>query len=562
MRVLSPVLSGTVWIMCAILMPGLRAEAVPPETIGADTISHFLTSVILERTGKYPEAVEELRKAADLNPESASLQRELLRVYFQMQDFDNALIMARRAVKNDPDNVVLHIWYGRIAFQLNRVDEAVVAFSRAAELDPESTVGYEALAEIQEETNDLVGAIEMYEKLVTISPNSARLHYHLGRSLHEIGEYDAAVTTLERSLELDPDLTPSHFILGITYQETGDLEAALEQFRAYEEKTPDSAAAPVNIAGVLGRLHRYDEAERVLTGLIESEQEEPSHHIERLYVYMRQGELDDPSVAIAPTSAPILGTLFTALIRKQAGEPYAGLLESLDLLDGDLDDECNQYLNDVLFLFDEEEAGSFIAAQLRTLMDEGATSRVIETVLGRTFVTMKHDAEAVSVLSHVLDTYGADKWIHYYLATAYENLGQSPDAIRHLRATLALDPEDADIMNFLGYVFAEQNMELDEAEALLNRALAKDPENGFYLDSLGWVYYRRGDGDKAVEYIERAIRAMSSDDAILRDHLGDAYLLAGQVEKAVPEWRRARRLDPELEGVIGKLWRYDRLVGE
>lgn len=562
MRVLRLVPPAAVWIVCAILMPGPRAQSAPAETVDAETISHFLTSVVLERTGKYPEAVEELRKAADLNPESASLQRELLRIYFQIQDFDNALIMARRAVKNDPDNVVLHIWHGRIAFQLDQVDEAVAAFSHAAELDPESTVGYEALAEIQEQTNDLVGAIEMYEKLVTISPDSARLHYHLGRSLHEIGEYDAAATTLERSLELNPDLTPSHFILGITYQETGDLEAAIKQFRAYGEETPDSAAAPVNIAGALGRLHRYDDAERVLTALIESEQEEPVHHIERMYVYLRQGELDDPSVAIAPTSAPILGTLFTALIRKQAGEPYAGILESLDLLEGDLDDECNLYLNDVLYLFDEEEAGSFIAAQLRALLDEGVASRVIETVLGRTFVTMKRDADATSVLSRVLETYGPDKWIHYYLATAYENLGQSPDAIRHLRATLALDPEDADIMNFLGYVYAEQDMKLDEAEALLKRALAKEPENGFYLDSLGWVYYRKGDGDKAVEYIERAIRRMSSDDAILRDHLGDAYLLAGQVEKAVPEWRRARRLDPELEGVIGKLWRYERLVGE
>ena len=559
MRVLTP---GTVWIACAILMSASRADAAPVETIDAETISHFLTSVVLERTGKFSEAVEELRKAADLNPESESLQRELLRAYFQMQDFDNALIMARRAVKNDSDNVVLHIWLGRIAFQLDRVDEAVAAFTRAAELDPESTVGYESLAEIQEQTNDLVGAIEMYEKLVTISPDSARLHYHFGRSLYEIGEYDAAVTALERSLKLNSDLTPSQFILGVTYQETGDFEAAIEQFRAYGEKTPDSASARVNIAGLLGRLERYDEAERVLTELIESELEEPSHHIERMYVYLRQGELDDPSVAIAPTSAPILGTLFTALIRKQAGEPYSGILESLDTLEGDLDDECNLYLNDVLFLFDEEEAGSFIAAQLRALLDEGAVSRVIETVLGRTFVTMKRDAEATVVLSRVLDTYGPDKWIHYYLATAYENLGQSPDAIKHLRATLALDPEDADIMNFLGYVYAEQNMELDEAEALLERALAKDPENGFYLDSLGWVYYRKGDADRAVKYIERAIRAMSSDDAILRDHLGDAYLLSGQVEKAVREWRRARRLDPDLEGVIGKLWRYERQVGE
>ncbi|MCL4692614.1 MAG: tetratricopeptide repeat protein, partial [Candidatus Hydrogenedentes bacterium] len=70
---------------------------------------------------------------------------------------------------------------------------------------------------------------------------------------------------------------------------------------------------------------------------------------------------------------------------------------------------------------------------------------------------------------------------------------------------------------------------------------------------LGWVYYRKGKADLAIEYIRRAIQAMERDDAILRDHLGDAYMLKGEKEKAIGEWERARRLDPELEGVQEKI---------
>ena len=113
-----------------------------------------------------------------------------------------------------------------------------------------------------------------------------------------------------------------------------------------------------------------------------------------------------------------------------------------------------------------------------------------------------------------------------------------------------------DVINFLGYYIADKNMKLDEAEDLVERALELDPENGYYLDSLGWVYYRQGNGEDAVDYIERALLNMPSDDAILRDHLGDAYLMVGDSDRAVQQWRRARRLDPELEGVVEKINQY------
>src|SRR5690606_3703990 len=97
------------------------------------------------------------------------------------------------------------------------------------------------------------------------------------------------------------------------------------------------------------------------------------------------------------------------------------------------------------------------------------------------------------------------------------------DAERHLRAILEIDPNDHNALNFLGYLWADKDVNLDEARVLVERALELDPENPYYLDSLGWVYYRQGDGEKAVEYIRRALVNMTTDDAVLRDHLGDAY---------------------------------------
>jgi len=171
-------------------------------------------------------------------------------------------------------------------------------------------------------------------------------------------------------------------------------------------------------------------------------------------------------------------------------------------------------------------------------------------------MSMGRDEEAAEVLADVLDTYGGEKWVHYYLATVHENLKNSEQTEKNLRACLEYDSNDPDVLNFLAYFLAESDRRLGEAEELLDRALKMDPENGFFLDSLGWIYYRQGKSELAIEYIRRAIRAMTSDDAILRDHLGDAYLLHGEIKKAVAEWRRALILDREIDGVQKKIEKY------
>jgi len=238
------------------------------------------------------------------------------------------------------------------------------------------------------------------------------------------------------------------------------------------------------------------------------------------------------------------------------------LLESLDSVEGDVDAECQDYLMELLFLFGEKETGGRLEQTLADMRQEGIRSRRLDTVLARTLMALDRHEEAETVMLEALEAYGPNKWLHYYLAEVYEGRGRFRLAEKHLKACLRLDPQDADVMNFLGYLYAEENVKLDKAERLLVRALKIEPDSGFYLDSLGWVYYRKAKrswfhrewyADKAVELIRQAVLAMDTDDAILRDHLGDAYLLKGDVDKAVAEWKRALRLDPELEGVEEKI---------
>ncbi|HPX41030.1 MAG TPA: tetratricopeptide repeat protein, partial [Candidatus Hydrogenedentes bacterium] len=232
------------------------------------------------------------------------------------------------------------------------------------------------------------------------------------------------------------------------------------------------------------------------------------------------------------------------------------LLESLDKIDGDIDAESHDYLQEILFLYGAEPTGAFLLELMRAIDAEGLQSQRFNILQARILMALDRPAEAAPVLLATLDRFGADKWLHYYLAIIYDELKEPANTETHIEACLQLDPDDPDVLNFLGYFFADNNKNLDRAETLVKRALELSPDNGFYLDSLGWVYYRQGKVDLAIEYIRRSILRLERDDAVVRDHLGDAYLLKGEVDKAVEEWERAQRLDPELEGVAEKLNRH------
>jgi len=62
--------------------------------------------------------------------------------------------------------------------------------------------------------------------------------------------------------------------------------------------------------------------------------------------------------------------------------------------------------------------------------------------------------------------------------------------IAALKKTLALKPDNADALNYLGYTYAEKGERLDEAIVLIKRALILERDNGYILDSRAWAYYQ------------------------------------------------------------------------
>lgn len=184
--------------------------------------------------------------------------------------------------------------------------------------------------------------------------------------------------------------------------------------------------------------------------------------------------------------------------------------------------------------------------------------------LGNVLRTRKIFAEAAEVYTKaiaLIPNPDRQHWVYFYFrGISYERSQQWAKAEADLKRAMELVPEGntrgrAQVLNYLGYSWVDQGINLDEGLRLVRRAVELTPEDGYIVDSLGWAYYRMGRFDDAVTELERAIE-LKPEDPVVNDHLGDAYWRVGRQIEAHFQWNHARDLKPEpddLPRILNKI---------
>ena len=138
-------------------------------------------------------------------------------------------------------------------------------------------------------------------------------------------------------------------------------------------------------------------------------------------------------------------------------------------------------------------------------------------------------------------------WVSFYFrGICYERSKQWAKAEADLKKALDLFPDQPHVLNYLGYSWIDQGINLDEGMAMIKKAVQQRPDDGYIVDSLGWAYYRLGNYEDATKQLERAIE-LKPEDPTINDHLGDAYWRIGRTLEANFQWAHARDLKPEPE---------------
>lgn len=218
------------------------------------------------------------------------------------------------------------------------------------------------------------------------------------------------------------------------------------------------------------------------------------------------------------------------------------------------------------------EDGQFLNAELGradALLDADKSDAAVEVLRGltrshpdnpRVFMSLGDALRGMQKYSAARDAYdkavsmisepAPNHWFLFYATgICNERLDNWPRAEMNFRRALELAPNQPLVLNYLGYSLVEKNLNLEEAQDMIEKAVAARPDSGFIADSLGWVLFKLGKFQDAVEPMERAVELMP-DDPVVNDHLGDVYWKVGRKREASFQWSRAISFDPAEEDLV------------
>jgi len=191
-------------------------------------------------------AVEDLKKAIELDPELADAHFSLGMAYHQMDMPELATAEFVRTVEIDPDNVKAHVYLAQDYAAAGENQKVIEHLSKAAELD-------ESNAEVLKDLGAMLlkfggddgvkPAQEALEKAVKLKPDDAEILMNYAYTLYLDRMFESAIVRYKKALEIRPDYPEANYNIALAYSRVGKYQLALQHWERVIELSPQSELA-------------------------------------------------------------------------------------------------------------------------------------------------------------------------------------------------------------------------------------------------------------------------------------------------------------------------------
>ncbi|MDO9640726.1 MAG: tetratricopeptide repeat protein [Pseudotabrizicola sp.] len=456
--------------------------------------------------GDFANSAGAAARLTELGGRSIGANIALLVRDVQAEDYDAILTLPdSRKIGNLLDDLT-RAW---AEFGKGRMSETVAAFDTIARTDGLKAFGLYHKALALAAVGDFEGADDILsgraEGPLVVNRRGIIAHIQI---LSQLEKFDDALALLERSFGTEPE--PELLALRTALQ--ADTPLAFDVVRSAKDGIAEvffTVAVALNGEAENGYTLLYaraaldlkpDHAEALLlsAGLLEQ---------------LRQPELAGDTYALLPAGHP---SFHAAEIGRSA----------------------------TLFARDQKDEA---VAVLQALSESHPTLLMVQMAYGDALRRVDRFEEAANAydaaVALVPDPQDRHWGLFYARAVAHERSDQWDKAEADFRRALALNPDQPQVLNYLGYSFVDRGENLDEALGMIERAVAARPDAGYIIDSLAWAYFRLGRYADALPQMERA-SLLEPVDPVVTDHLGDVYWAVGRQLEARFQWRRALSFDP------------------
>jgi tetratricopeptide (TPR) repeat protein len=529
----------------------------------ADALTHFVEGMSLEENGETDRALEAYRKVLNVDPGQSQLASRVAALLIEQDDFPQAIDVLKDAIKANPKDADP---YQQLAFiyakYLKKTDQAIDYANRAITLNPGDIDAYQRLVEIELAAGQEKKALEVLDRATKVRSNDANFWMRLGKLYVAVlfkADSQPKPDELKRTNEIfrraaeraddDPAILKD---VADYYAASQQLKEAIPLYLHVLELQPDDANAREKLATGFILTNQRGKAVEMLEQIIKE-------HPEKYQPYDLLAQvLDDEARSLQ--RAKKVDEAKAVFVKVAANYEQSLLINP---------NHVGTYLHLAeLFLGplkDADRAVSLLTEARHRFM--GAPEIVYYLAIAQS--EAKQTQQAVATFEEALHEAQLDpdndmmnaRFYFNYGATA-EQAGLYEKAADLLRKSIALDPANsAEACNYLGYMWADHNMNLDEAETMIKRALELEPNNASYLDSLGWVEFRKAKFDQALNNLLLAVKTADHEDPVIFEHVGDAYFKLNRISEALESWQKALALDPKNKNLANKIERTKAPIG-
>ena len=515
---------------------------------------YFLWGSHAEINHHYPEALEAYEKALICDPQAAYIQEKIPVLLLKMEDFVRATEWLRHAVKEEPDNLSYRLLLANLALHHENYEEAIHHYDEAVRIDPENQ-------EVQLRRGLLYNHIEKYQEAEQIFSELLKAngqyypaHLALARLYKQTDRPQNATFSYERALALNWSKELA-YELGYFYVGQALHEDALRIYTTITDNDHFDERAALNRIQTLLDLEENATALKELRILRTFSSSPAMIDMIISKVLLREDEVAaarDLLEKIARRDSSSEARYMLALLAFQEDDSPTALAYLSQILPDSEEFEEAVYLQ--VRIHDKDgQLDQAIALLRKHLAAQAGERPLFFTLLASLLQRQGDNSAAIAALAEAVTRYPNDPRLLFDYGMVLEKTGRSDQAMKTMVQVLHLHPDHAEALNFIGYTWADNNTNLEQALEYIERADRLRPNNGFIIDSLGWVYYRLGDFEQAARELQRAVSLVPGDPHI-HDHLGDVYRSMNRREEALQSYQKALELfaEEDKRGTVQK----------
>ena len=510
----------------------------------ADALAQFSRAIIAEDNADSDAALDDYQKALALDPGYTELAVKVAFELARRGDASAGVEVLKDNIKASPKAPLAYLYLSQLYSKyLGKQEMGLKYAQQALDLDPTNFASYIAVYEICQSVGDPRRALAILDRAARQPINDPQFWLQLGEFYRKsLGgspsqEDLKKLTAIYRAALVNAGDDP------VTLASVADFFAGNHQEKEaiplYLSAIKHSPANPPEGDDTLTTI-RYNLA-RCLVGTGKSP--EAIDTLKRLIK-------DDP---LRPEPYVLLCKLYEDSNQTEAALAICKQITMLRPSDVD------NYLQNAELLIKENKVDAAIQILTDTRLKFPAEARVTY-FLALALSESKQFHEALTIFDEAVQeaSQGQTEMLpaqfYFDYGAAAEQCGELEKAAVLLKKSIQLDPQAAaQSYNYLGYMWVDRGMRLEEGGDLIKKALQMDPENPAYIDSLGWYYFKKGSLKEALETLKKAAALIKPADATVDEHLGDAYAATSDTAHALEYWQRAAALDKDNKEIPVKI---------